>query len=103
MASLSSAVIAPSALSSRGRHRRLVARAGDDHAAEPRFEVVDVVGETEDRHHLGGDGDVEAVSRAESRWRAAESDDDLSQGAVVHVERPPPGDPARVEPSALPQ
>ena len=83
------------------RHEPLVQGAGDRHASEPRFEVVDVVGETEDRHHLGGDGDVEAVFARKAVRRAAEPDDDLSQRPVVHVEDAPPGDPAGVEPKRI--
>ena len=52
-----------------GIDRGLVAAVGDDDVAEALFEVLEVVGEAEDRHDLGGDGDVEAGLRAENRWR----------------------------------
>ena len=53
--------------------------------------------EAEDRHHLGGDGDVEAVLAREAVGDAAERVDDLAQRAVVHVQHAPPGDAAGVE------
>ncbi len=77
--------------------RRSVARVADDHPAEPRFEIVEVGGEAEGRHHFRGHGDVETVLARISVFRAAEADDDLAQGAIVHVERALPRDAARVE------
>ncbi len=61
------------------RHRLLGARIGDHHAAEARLEIVEAVGETERRHHLGGHGDVEAVGARKTVADAAEADDDFAQ------------------------
>ena len=48
-------------------------------------------------------GDVEALFPRHAVADAAEADDDVAQRAVVHVERAPPGDAARIDlPSALP-
>ncbi len=79
------------------RHRLLGPGIGDHHAAEPRLEIVEVVGETKRRHHLGGDGDVEAVRAREAVGDAAEPDDDFAQRAIVDVERAPPDDAAGVD------
>ncbi len=42
-----------------GKDRALVAAIGDDDVAQPLFEVPEVRRQAQDRHHLGGDGDVE--------------------------------------------
>ncbi len=69
-----------------GANRLLVARLGDDDVAEPALKIREAGGEAEDRHHLGGDGDVEAVLARETVGDAAERRDDLAQRAVVHVQ-----------------
>ena len=56
------------------------------------FEVLEVLGEAEDRHHLGGDRDVEAGLARIAVGDAAERADDLAQRAVVHVHDAAPGD-----------
>ena len=43
-----------------GKDRALVAAVGDDDVAEALLEILEVVGQAEDRHHLGGHRDVEA-------------------------------------------
>ena len=78
-------------------HRLAVAGIGDDDVAEPLLQVVEVAGEAEDRHHLGGDGDVEAGLARKAVGDAAERADDLAQRAVVHVHHAPPGDAAAVD------
>ena len=77
--------------------RGLVAAVADDDVAEPPFEIVDVVGQTQDRHHLGGDGDVEAGLARIAVGDAAQRADDLAQRPVVHVEHPAPDDAADVD------
>ena len=47
--------------------RPAVAGLADDDRAEAALEVAEVAGEAEDRHHLGGDGDVEAGLARDSR------------------------------------
>ncbi len=78
-------------------HRLAVARIGDDDVAEPLLEVVEIAGEAEDRHHLGGDRDVEAGLAREAVGDAAERADDLAQRAIVHVHDAAPGDAAAVD------
>ena len=60
-------------------------------------EIVEVGGKAEDRHHLRGDGDVEAVLAREAVGDAAERGDDLAQRPVVHVHDAAPGDAAGVD------
>ncbi len=55
-----------------GAHRFALAGIADDDVAEPLLEVFEIAGEAEDRHHLGGDGDVEAVLAREAVGDAAE-------------------------------
>ena len=96
-ASLSRTVIGPARLEVGRGHRAPLAGVADDDLAEALLEVGKVLGEAEDRHHLRGDRDVEAVLAREAVGDAAERADDLAQRAIVHVHHPAPGDPARVE------
>src|SRR5882672_4117847 len=77
--------------------RITVARVGDDDVAEPRLQVLEVLGEAEDRHHLGGDGDVEAVLARKAVGDAAQRGDDRAQRTIVHVDGAAPGDAAAVD------
>ena len=54
----------------------LVARLADLDLAEPPLEIVEVAGQAEDRHHLRGDGDVEAGLARIAVGGAAERGDD---------------------------
>ena len=80
-----------------GAHGFAVARIADDDVGEPLLEVLEILGEAEDRHHLGRDRDVEAVLAREAVGDAAERGDDSAQRPVVHVHDPAPGDPAGVD------
>jgi hypothetical protein len=77
--------------------RLTIACIGDDDVAEPLFQVVEVLGQAEDRHDLRGDGDVEAGLARIAVGDAAERADDLAQCAVVHVHHPAPGDAAAID------
>ena len=87
----------PVALDVAGAHRFAVAGVADDDVGEPLLQVVEVRGQAEHRHHLGGHGDVEAVLAREAVGDAAERGGDLAQRAVVHVDRAPPSDAAAVD------
>ena len=80
-----------------GAHQ--LARPGltDNDVAESPLQVGEVAGETEDRHDLGGDDDVETVLAREPVCDPAERGDDRSQRPVVHVETAAPGDAAQVD------
>ena len=69
----------------------------DDDAAEPFTQVVEGVGHAEGRHDLAGRGDVEARLARDPAEPPAEADDDVAQGAIVHVDRAADGDGARVD------
>ena len=58
-------------------------------------------GEAEDRHHLGGDGDVEAVAAREPVPDPAEGADDLAQRPIVHIDHAPPRHAPGVEPERV--
>ena len=75
----------------------LVAAVGDDDVAEALLQILEVGREAEDRHDLGGDGDVEAGFARKAVGDAAERADDLAQRPVVHVHDAPPRDAARVD------
>ena len=80
-----------------GRDRLFVRSIGDDDFAEPLLQILEIAGEAEDRHHFGGDRDVEAVLARIAVGDAAERDDDLAQRAVVHVDDAAQRDAARVD------
>src|SRR5262249_60237365 len=61
------------------------------------LEVVEVAGQAEDRHHLGGDRDVEAVFAREAVGGTAERGHDRAQGPVVHIHYAAPGDAPAVD------
>ena len=78
-------------------HRLTLARVADDDVAEARLEIFEVLGEAEDRHHLGRDRNVEAGFARIAVRDAAERAHDLAQRAVVHVHHAAPHDAAAVD------
>ena len=64
---------------------------------EALLQVLEARRQAEDRHHFGGDDDVEAVLARVAVGGAAQRDRDLAQRAVVHVDHALPGDAAHVE------
>ena len=80
-----------------GGDRLLVPGVGHDDAAQTLAKFGDRLGETKNRHDFGSHGDVESAFAADAVGRAAEADDDVPQGAVVHVHDPPPHDARRID------
>ena len=78
-------------------HGALIPALGDDDPAQPLPQIVEVAGEAEDRHDLGGDRDVEPVLARGAIGDPAQTIDDGAERAVVHVERPAPPDAPRVD------
>ncbi len=74
-----------------------VPRVTDHDAREPLLQILEIGGETEDRHHLGSHRDVESVLARETVGDAAQRRDDLAQRPVVHVHHAAPHHPARIE------
>ncbi len=91
----------PVALELTGAHRFAVAGIADNDIGQALLEIVDVLGQAEHRHHLGGDRDVETVLAREAVGDAAERGDDRAQRTVVHVDGAAPGDAAAVEPERI--
>src|SRR5208282_6164662 len=58
--------------------------------------------QTEDRHHLRRDGNVEAILSREAVGGAAERGHDRAQRPLVHVDGAPPGYPARIDAERIP-
>ena len=84
-----------------GRDGHSRVRAGDRDRAEAPPQVGEVARDGDDRHRLGGGGDVEAGLPRLAVRAAAEADDDVAEGAVVHVQAAPPGDRERVDPERV--
>ncbi len=80
----------------RGDHRAAVGRPDHD-AGEARLEIRGPARQRDDRHDLARGGDVEALLPREAVELAAEADDDVAEGAIVHVERAPPRHLARID------
>ena len=80
-----------------GAHGFPIARIADDDVGEALLQILEIGGETEDRHHFGCHRDVEAVLAREAVGDTAQRRHDLAQRAVVHVQHPPPGDAALID------
>ncbi len=68
----------------------------DGHPGQAGLQVLQSGGQAEDRHHLRGDGDVEAGLARHAFGRSAQPNDDVAQRAVVHVDDALEGDAPRV-------
>ena len=94
-------------VSQQGRHRALRAEfpggdglavtavAGHD-PAEPVLEFAQILRQAEDRHDFRSAGDIEAGLPGHAVGGSAQTDRDVAQRAVVHVDHPAPGDAPRV-------
>ncbi len=71
--------------------------AADNDVAAAALEIGRAGGERKDGHDFAGRHDDEPLLTRDAVHRAAESDDDLAQGAVVHVDGARPRDAARVD------
>ena len=80
-----------------GRDGSAVDVVADGDRADPAAQVLERGRHAHDRHDLGGGDDVEPGLARDAVRRAAEARDHVSEVAVVHVERPPPRDPVRVD------
>ncbi len=80
-----------------GRDRLALERPRDGDRAEALPQILEVGRDGDDRHHLGGGGDVEAGLARVAVRAAAEADHGVAQGAVVDVEAAPPRDRERVD------
>ena len=78
IASFMITVIAPATLQLLGRDRLAVAVDGDDDAAEPRAQILQVARQREHRHDLGRRRDDELVLARDAVRLAAEADDACS-------------------------
>ena len=96
-ASLSSTAMAPCTFEVAGVHRFAIAGVGDDDVTESLLQIVEVLGEAKDRHHLRRHRDVEAGFARVAVGDAAERADDLAQRAIVHVHDAAPRHPAAVD------
>jgi hypothetical protein len=66
-----------------GADRLLIPRVADDDVSQPFFQVIQRCGKAENRHHLGGDDDVEAVLARVAVGGAAQADGDVAQRAFI--------------------
>ena len=80
-----------------GVDRRTVATIGDDDPAEPSLQILQILGQAQDRHDLGRDRDVEPGLPGKAVGDPAERGHDVAQRPVVHVDHPAPDHPANVD------
>ena len=85
-----------------GMNGRSVGRQRRDDAAEPGLQVRVVPGQREDDHHFGRGGDDERALMLHEPGVVALPDEDPSEGPVLHVQRPRPEDPVRVDLERVP-
>ena len=79
------------------RDRLSVEGIGDHHAAQACLQIHQIGGEAECCHHFRGDSDIEAVLTRLAVGGAAQTVDDISELAVVHIDTALPDDPTRVD------
>jgi hypothetical protein len=58
---------------------------------QSRTQILEIVGQSEDRHHLRGDGDLPLILAGRSVLPAAQPDDHVSQRSVADVDYTRPG------------
>ena len=61
------------------------------------MQVLEIIGETEDRHDLGSDGDIETILARKAVADSTQRAHGAAQGAIVHVHHPAPGDAACIQ------
>ena len=83
------------------RHGRAGLRVRHDNASEASAQVLQVRRHREDRHHLRGDGDVEAGAAGEAVEPAAAPDLEVAQALRAEVHRPAELNAVRVDVEAL--
>ncbi len=74
----------------------------DDDPAEAAFQVLQIRGKAQDGHDFRSHRDHEAVFPREAAGLAAQSHNDVAQGAVVHVHDAAPGDLAGIDAQLIP-
>jgi hypothetical protein len=84
-----------------GANRLAISRIGDDDIAKTIFQIVEIARQAEDRHHFGSNRDVEAVFARKTIGDAAKRRNNRTQRPVVHIEHPPPGDAACIDPERV--
>src|ERR1051325_11557477 len=97
IASFKSRVMAPWALRSLARTGRLSRVNPAEAGGEPLLQVIEAGRERQNRHDLRARNDDEPLLARRPGVQAAQPDDDVAQGAVVHVDGAGPRDAARVE------
>ena len=65
--------------------------------SETFFQILQTGSEAEDGHDFGCDGDIETVRTRKTVCRTAETDGDVTQGTVVHVDDAFPDDTTRID------
>ena len=80
-----------------GGNRIAGVRLGDDDAPDAGAQIHVVLRQREYGHHLAGRGDVEAVGADDAVGSTAQTDGDLPQAAVVHVDGAGPVDSVDVD------
>src|SRR5690606_6040093 len=80
-----------------GEHGPAAEGAADVNAAQPIFQVVHAVGQAQDGHHFGSDGNVEAGLARHAVGAAAQADDDVAQLPIVDVQHARPKDGAGID------
>jgi len=61
------------------------------------LQIVQIVGQAEDGHDFRSGGNVKSGFTRDTLQHAAQTHHDITQGAVVHVDHPFPGDAAGVD------
>ena len=79
-----------------GRYRLTVIIVGDDNAAEPFFHIFEIMRKTQNRHDFGRDRNIKAVFARHAVHFAAQTDHDMAQCPIIHIDHAFPHDPTRI-------
>ena len=74
----------------RGIDRSSVKSVSDVNLGKALLEVFQTLAQAQNRHHFAGSGDIESGFPRDSARFSSQADNDISQGAVIHVHRPLP-------------
>ena len=80
-----------------GVNRAAVFGIGDKDVAQTLFQIADVFGKTEYRHHFGGNGNIKTVRTHHAVNRFAHAVDDVAQLTVVHIDHATPQHAFRID------
>ncbi len=85
-----------------GGNRPVVIGVAHDDTGQALLQILQIGGQAQHRHDLGGHGDIEAVLPGHTLHPSPQAVHNAAQLAVVHIHAPPPGDLLHVDAQGVP-